>query len=365
VLGEVQRDPGRVLGAQGGPHPLEVGQAAGGEPITGRGLDIDLVERGKVAGIALADGDPGLRGLLDVAPPELVEPGQQLGLRAPREGHLEHVARLHVAESGSGRGLLGPSHGLQHVGGGQGAAVGLVRGEVAQGCGLAGGDGVLEGGRPPAPGPDRWADLGGEGSGGLQVGQHRVQPVGQGMHLLRCPDDPAGGRALAEPVDVRALGQVRQVAREPGDLAVQDQAGTDQGLAVEPPEGLVAPVGLHRRPRGDLQGTDEPGALRACGDVGQVLLSGDRPDAQGHGPRLPTRSRCARPGGALGRRFRHHGSRGIPCSSLGTPWAVDSHWRMSDPHVTIRDRGSGRAQGAATLLSRMDRDRLSPKEVGS
>jgi hypothetical protein len=38
---------------------------------------------------------------------------------------------------------------------------------------------------------------------------------------------------------------------------------------------------------------------------------------------------------------------------------------MSDPHVTIRDRGDDRVQGAATLLSRMDRDRLSPKEVGS
>jgi hypothetical protein len=51
--------------------------------------------------------------------------------------------------------------------------------------------------------------------------------------------------------------------------------------------------------------------------------------------------------------------------ALGSSVAVDGHWRMSDPHATIRSRGNDRAQGAATLLPRMDRGRLSPKEVGS
>ena len=195
--------------------------------------------------------------------------------------------------------------------------------------------------------------------------EHRVQPVGQGMDLLRRPEDPAGSRALAEPVDVRALGQVGQVAREPGDLAVEDQPGADQDSPSNHPRDSLRQSDLTAAHAGDLQGADQAGALAAGGDVGQVLLGGDRPDGQGHGPRLPTRSRSALPGGAVGPRFRHDGRGGIPCGSLGTSVAVDSRWRMSDPHVTIRDRGDGRVQGAATLLSRMDRDRLSPKEVGS
>ena len=284
------------------------------------GLHVDLVERGQVRGIALADRDPGLGGLLDVAPPELVEPGEQVRLGAPGKGDLEHIARLDVAEPRSRGGLLGPPDRLEHVRGSQCPPVGLVRGQVPQRRGLAGSDGVLERGRTPAPGPDGWADLRRERPRGPQVREHRIQPVRQGVDRLRRPEDPASGRALTEPVDVRALGEVGKVAREPGDLAVEDQPGADQRIAVEPPEGLVAPVGLDRSPPGDLQGAHQPGALCPGGDVGQVLLGGDRPDGQGHGPRLPTRSRSALPGGAVVRRFPPHGGGGIPCGSLGTSW---------------------------------------------
>ena len=71
-------------------------------------------------------------------------------------------------------------------------------------------------------------------------------------------------------------------------LAIQDQPGPDQGPPLEPPVGLVAPVGLHRPPTRHLQRAHQPGAVRTCGDVGQVLVGGDPADGQRHVPRLPT-----------------------------------------------------------------------------
>ena len=74
-------------------------------------------------------------------------------------------------------------------------------------------DAGLDRGGVPAADDHRRAHLHGEGALLLEVREHRLQPVVQVRRV---------------PVDDRALGQVREIALDLGQLAVQHQAGADQ-----------------------------------------------------------------------------------------------------------------------------------------
>ena len=75
VLGQVDPHPVGRLGVQGVPHGREVAQRAWREVVPVGGLQVDGVEGGQVGSGSDAHAHPGLRGLLDVAPPQLVHPG--------------------------------------------------------------------------------------------------------------------------------------------------------------------------------------------------------------------------------------------------------------------------------------------------
>ena len=96
----------------------------------------------------------------------------------------------------------------------------------------------------------------------LRWRDHRVEP---------------GPEVVAGPVDDRPLGQVGEVALDPGQLAVEDQRRADDLGAAEPADGLGAPLGLHLRPAGRLE---EAGGRPASDEVA-VLLGGDRAQRQG------------------------------------------------------------------------------------
>ena len=81
---------------------------------------------------ALDDLDAGLLGLLDVAPPQLVEVLVDLFQRAVRQRDLEDVAGLYVAEAGAAVLALLPAHPAQLVGDLEGARLDEVGLDVAQ-----------------------------------------------------------------------------------------------------------------------------------------------------------------------------------------------------------------------------------------
>ena len=280
---EVERDSARVLGGHRAPHALEVREPARREPVSDRGLDVHLVERREVVEAAVLDDHAGLVGLLDVAAPELVEAGQQVGLGAAGEGHLEDVARLDVAESGAGVGLLAPAELDEAFGDGEACVVGGVGGHVAQALGRAVGDRGLEGvGVPGAHGDER-AHLDGERADRLEVRGQRVEPVGE-----------VAAGARAGPVDVRALGQVGEEPLHLRHLAQEHEAGADELVAVEPAEAGVLPLGLDSGPARHLQEGDVGARGGALRDVREVLLRGDPADLERRGhDRNPTTRRGA------------------------------------------------------------------------
>ena len=99
MVGEIEPEPVGVLGEQLGEHPLEVEQRARREVVAGGGLQVDPVESWQIGNTAERDHDPGFVGLLDVAAPELVHPGQQVGLTPAGQGDLEHELRLSSGKS--------------------------------------------------------------------------------------------------------------------------------------------------------------------------------------------------------------------------------------------------------------------------
>ena len=126
----------------------------------------------------------------------------------------------------------------------------------------------LDGGGVPAPDDHGRAHLHGEGALLLEVREHRLQPLVQVRRV---------------PVDDRALGQVREIALDLGQLAVEHQPGADH-LArplVEPAQVLRAPLRLDISPGRDLQWLADGQAL----DVRQMLLSADGPQGQAHAGR--------------------------------------------------------------------------------
>ena len=99
VVGQVEPDPVGVLGQQRGEHGLEVRQRPRGEVVPLSRLHVERVELRPDLDAALRDLDSGLGRLLDVAPPQLVHPGQQLLRRLGRERELEHKPRLAGGEA--------------------------------------------------------------------------------------------------------------------------------------------------------------------------------------------------------------------------------------------------------------------------
>ena len=102
VAGGVEPDPVGVLGAERLDHGAEVGQRARREVVALGGVHVEVVE-GLEVGLdvdaASSDLDALLGGLLDVAPPELVHPGEHVGLGATGERDLEDVLRLAGGEA--------------------------------------------------------------------------------------------------------------------------------------------------------------------------------------------------------------------------------------------------------------------------
>jgi hypothetical protein len=105
---EVEPDPVGVLGAEGRVHLPEVAERPRGEVVACRGLRVEGVERRQVVRCPHPDGDARLGGLLDVAPPELVHPGEDVVCRPARQGQLEDEAWLPGGEPTLG-GLLPPA----------------------------------------------------------------------------------------------------------------------------------------------------------------------------------------------------------------------------------------------------------------
>ena len=113
VAGQPDLDAVGVLGGEGVVHRLEVGQRARGEVVALGGVDVEVVERLEVGAVAERHLDAGLVGLLDVAPPELVHPGEDVGLRARLpvlvdQRDLEVELRLPRGEAALRRLLLPP-----------------------------------------------------------------------------------------------------------------------------------------------------------------------------------------------------------------------------------------------------------------
>ena len=233
-----------VLGQQRVVHRLEVGQRARGEVVAVGGVDIEVVEGLEVGDVAPGDLDTGLVGLLDVATPLLVHPGQHLGLGAWAgllatcdERDLEVELRLSGREAPVDR-LRLPAE-LVELCDHPGTLLRALEGRyVAQSAyGLVRDAGLDLLGRPPT-GHDRWSHPDGEGPLGAQVRGERGEPVVE---------------VVTGPVDDRAFGEVGEEALEPGELAIEDEAGTDQLVAAEEAHRLVAPLRLHRPPGGGLQ----------------------------------------------------------------------------------------------------------------
>ena len=266
VAGEPDLDAVGVLGGEGVVHRLEVGQRARGEVVALGGVDVEVVERLEVGAVAERDLDAGLVGLLDVAPPELVHPGEDVGLRARLpvlvdQRDLEVELRLPGGEAALRR-LLLPAQ-LVQLRDDAGAVLGAVEGRyVAEAAHRLVGDAGLDLLGGPSPGDHGWAHPHGEGTLLLEVGDHRCEPRAE---------------VVVGPVDDRALGEVGQVAPDLGQLAVEDEGGADDLGAAEPADGLGPPLGLHAGPAGGLE---EAGGRPARDEVA-VLLGGDRSQRQG------------------------------------------------------------------------------------
>lgn len=96
------------------------------------------------------------------------------------------------------------------------------------------------------------------------------------------------------PVDDGALGEVGEVALDPGEGAQEDESGAlEVSVFVEPAEALGLPVGFHVAPGRDLHV-----AGRGAGsDEGEMVVSGDRLEAEGHAGVLLVVLGPAGPGG--------------------------------------------------------------------
>ncbi|CAB5021930.1 unannotated protein [freshwater metagenome] len=222
----------------------------------------------------MGDLDPGLLGLLDVAPPELVERGEQIVLSASDERDLEDIARLHIAEAGPGVGLLGPAEGAQPVGHRECVRPGLVGCHLAKAMRRALGDRGLEGVGIPSADRDHRPQLHREGA-------DRFQMLGKGLEP--CGQVETG--ALARPVDIGAFGQVGQEPLDLRHLPQQHQSGADKSVGfVEPAERCVGPFGFRSSPARQLQEGDR-GLARSRSDVGQMLVRRDAADGERRGGR--------------------------------------------------------------------------------
>ena len=214
--GEVEPDPVRLLGEQRGEHRLEVGQRPRGEVVPLGGVHVQLVEQRQVGRGAVGDLDAGLGGLLDVAAPLLVHPGQHVLLRARRavrgaQRDLEVVLRLAGGEPALD-GLRPPAELLElghHAGPGLRA---LRRRQVPEPAYGVVGHALLDGGGVPAAGDHR-----------------RAHPHPERAGLPRCATiGSARPGGPPRPSRHRSLGQVGQVALDPGQLPVEHQPGADQ-----------------------------------------------------------------------------------------------------------------------------------------
>ena len=284
VVGEPQHEPVRLLGPHRLGHGAEVPERPGREVVALGRVRVEVVERLEVRRVAPRDDHAGLVGLLDVAAPLLVHARQQVGLGAraavlAHERDLEVVAGLAGREAAVGA-LEPPAEVVQLRDHPRPDGLPVGGGEVVEAAYGGIGDALLDPGGRPAPGdhgrshPDRERAL------LLEVPGHRCEP----------------GAEIGGPVDDRTLGEVRQRARQPGQVAVQHQSGADQVGPVEPAQRLRPPLRLHRRPRRRL----EEAGPRLRAHERQVLLPADRPDGGGarHLSRL---SGCPSPVGRGGR----------------------------------------------------------------
>lgn len=267
VAREVQPHPVGVLGVEHRPHTLEVRERARPEVVAHGGDLVQPLPFGEVLVTALDHLDAGLVGLLDVAPPELVEALEYVLERTVGQRHLEDIAGLYVTEAGAAVLALLPAHLPQPVRDLEGARLDVAGFDITKPLHVGILDPRLDGGRVPAADHHGRAHLHREGTLLLQMGEHRLEPLVQ-----------VGG----VPVDDRPLGEVREIALDLGKLAVEDQPGAHHlAVLVEPSQVLRAPFSLHVSPRRDLAVTGRGQAL----DVRQMLFSADGPQGQAHAGR--------------------------------------------------------------------------------
>src|SRR5689334_21698092 len=237
VPAEPQRDPVRLLGVHGVDHGLEVRQRPRGEVVALGGVRVEVVERLEVGRLAPGDLDPLLGGLLDVAAPLLVHARQHFALGLSGQRDLEVVRRLAGREAALDRDLA-PAETFERAHQARPDRGAFGGREVTEAAYRVVGDAGLDRcGLPPAqhhrgPHPDR------EGTSRLEVLGHRGEP---------------GGEVVGVPVEDRALGEVGEVALDLGQLPEQDEADSDEPVAVVPAQGLRAPLRLHLRPGGRLE----------------------------------------------------------------------------------------------------------------
>ena len=213
--------------------------------------------------------DAGLVGLLDVAPPQLVEALEQLLLGAPGQRHLEDELRL--ARRRSPRRSVGARHP---------SAVRVAATCAAVGSSPSGGTSPRRFAEPSATAAltvaadqRRRATSGPilmpKAPGRLQVLGHRRQPAGQ---VAARPAGPVDDRALRqvgqEPLDLRHLPQQHQAGARPGCRAASYQ-----------PRLCDAPLRLDRRPRRALQEAHRRLA-GPCGHEREVLVARDLADGE-------------------------------------------------------------------------------------
>ena len=144
--------------------------------VTLGGLDVELVELGRSSTVPRVHDDPGLGGLLDVAPPQLVHSGEQLLGRPSGERQLEDEPRLAGGET-----LLllrrSPAELAESVAGPGGLVVDLVGHGLAEPGDPLVGDRRLDRFGAPAPGDRSGADPYAEGAGRAQVISQRASAI--------------------------------------------------------------------------------------------------------------------------------------------------------------------------------------------
>ena len=242
VLGEVQLHAPVLLRVEGVPHVLEVRQRAPGEPVAFGGFEVELVEAREVVAGAEPHLDAHLGGLLDVASPQLVHALEQLVfafLRAVGVAKRELEIELRLACREPLAGLIGDPPALLQRAQRPGAFEGrLVGGGLRELGDLIVGDGALDSGGAPATVHHRRPDTHRERAVVLSVGDQCVE--------MFC-------EVGAFPVEHGPLREVGQVATQLRQLAIQNECGAGELVAVEEADGLTSPLGLHLGPGRGLQ----------------------------------------------------------------------------------------------------------------